>query len=89
MINDIESGVWPGVCMTRKVAPLDVESVSCSLIFHHPVLAEGEEGGLVDWDQLFIKENFSNVKDVPKVIWLADGQKIRLHDTSPSARTGW
>ena len=53
---------------------------------HHPVLAEGEEGGLVDWDQLFIKENFSNVKDVPKVIWLADGQKIRLHDTDSTSR---
>jgi hypothetical protein len=56
MINDIESGVWPGVCMTRKVAPL------------------------------VIKENFSNVKDVPKVIWLADGQKIRLHDTDSTSR---
>lgn len=47
----------------------------------HPVLPEGEEGGLVDWDQLFIDETWPNTKEEPKVNWLADGHRISLHDS--------
>jgi ribonuclease/clavin/mitogillin len=54
----------------------------------HPILAEGEEGGNVDWDQLLLDDVWPTGKAPADMEWLTEGYRIHLHDsTSPSDET--
>lgn len=54
----------------------------------HPILAEGEEGGNVDWDQLLLDDVWPTATNPADVNWLTEGFRIPLHDsTSQSDKT--